>query len=237
MTRTVGDTALMLKVLAGYDPRDRRTRDVPVPDYTAGLDSGVRGLRIGVLTNDGSGGQLATDEAIDSWHRGLRILRDQGAELVDVSLPEMEGLRVINGSLVAIEAAAYHEPFLMERLHDYSEFMRQRVMTAYGYSPFALSRMNQARTLLRRACSRIWQKVDALSTPAMPYDAPALGDPARNTAFSGPFNTLGWPALVVPVSLSSKRLPLSMQIVGKPWEDAMILRVAEAVEAGRGTLR
>jgi Asp-tRNA(Asn)/Glu-tRNA(Gln) amidotransferase A subunit family amidase len=237
MTRTVGDAALMLNVLSGYDPRDSRTRQVPVPDFTAGLDSGVRGLRIGVLTNDGSGGPLATDEAIDSWHRSLRILRDQGAELVDVSLPEMEGLRIVNGAIVAIEAAAYHEPNLVNRLHDYSEFMRQRVMSAYGYGPMAFSRMNQARALLRRECSGLWDQVDVLSTPAMPYEAPTLGDPSRNTTFTGPFNTLGWPAVVVPVSLSANRLPLSTQIVGRPWDDALVLRVAAALEAGRGTLR
>jgi Asp-tRNA(Asn)/Glu-tRNA(Gln) amidotransferase A subunit family amidase len=237
MTRTVVDAALMLNVLAGYDPRDPRTRQVPVPDYTAALNDGVKGLRIGVLTDDGSHGAIASDEAIESWHKSLRILRDQGAELVDIALPEMEALRLTNSAIVRNEAAAFHEATLATHFHLYSRFMRQRVMAAYSASPVAYLRTSQARTVLRNACQRIWDDVDVLSTPAMPYDAPMLGDPSRNTTFSGPFNTLGWPASVVPVSLSSRRLPLATQIVGKPWDEALVLRVSSALEAGRGRVK
>jgi Asp-tRNA(Asn)/Glu-tRNA(Gln) amidotransferase A subunit family amidase len=237
LTRTVVDAALMMNVLAGHDPRDARTRTVPVPDYTAKLNDGVRGLRIGVLTSDGSPGALASDEAIESWHKSLRILRDQGAELIEVALPEMEALRLTNGSIVRNEAAAFHEANLVSHFEQYSRFMRQRVMVAYAASPVSYVRTSQARAVLRRACERIWSEVDVLSTPAMPYEAPPLGDPSRNTTFTGPFNTLGWPAVVVPVSLSSQRLPLSTQFVGKPWDDALVLQMANAVEAGRGIVR
>jgi Asp-tRNA(Asn)/Glu-tRNA(Gln) amidotransferase A subunit family amidase len=237
MTRTVGDAALIMNVLAGYDPRDIRTRRVPVTDYTAGLGSGVRGVRIGVLTEDGSGNRLATEETMDSWHRSLRILRDQGAELIDIAMPELEGLRVTNGAIVAIEAAAFHEPNLVSQFEHYGEFMRQRVLSAYAYNPNIMARVNQARAVLRQRADKVWDKIDVLSTPGMPYEAPALGDPSRNTTFTGPFNSLGWPAIVVPVSLSGNRLPLSTQIVGKPWDDALVLRVGAALEAGRGTIR
>jgi Asp-tRNA(Asn)/Glu-tRNA(Gln) amidotransferase A subunit family amidase len=237
LTRTVGDAALMMNVLAGHDPRDPRTRTVPVPDYTRSLNDGVRGVRIGVLTDDGSGGALASDDATESWHKSLRILRDQGAELVDVSLPEMEALRLTNGSIVRNAAAAFHEATLASHFDYYSRFMRQRVMSAYAATSVSYMRTAQARAVLRKACERIWDDVDVLSTPAMPYEAPALGDPSRNTTFTGPFNTLGWPAAVVPVSLSSRRLPLSTQVVGKPWDDALVLRVANALEAGRGRIR
>lgn len=237
LTRTVVDAALIMNVLAGHDPRDARTRTVPAPDYTAGLNDGVRGLRIGVLTNDGSPGVLATDEALESWHKGLRILRDQGAELVDVAMPEMDALRLTNGAIVRNEAAAYHEANLVSHFDYYSRFMRQRVMAAYAASSVSYLRTSQARAVLRKACQRIWKDIDVLSTPGIPYEAPALGDPARNTTFTGPFNTLGWPAVVVPMSLSGRRLPLSSQIVGKPWDDALVLRVASALEAGRGAVR
>jgi Asp-tRNA(Asn)/Glu-tRNA(Gln) amidotransferase A subunit family amidase len=237
MTRTVADAALMMNVLAGHDTRDPRTRRVPVPNYTANLNAGVKGLRIGVLTNDGSGGALATDQAMEAWHRSLRILRDQGAELIDVSLPEMNALRLVNGAVVRTEAAAFHQGNLSSQFDLYSRFMRQRVMSAYAGSPTTYLRASQIRTQLRRACDRIWAQVDVLSTPAMCYEAPSLGDPARNTAFTGPFNTLGWPAAVVPIQLSGNNLPLSTQLIGKPWDDARVLQVAHAVEAGRGTVR
>lgn len=237
MTRTVADAALMLNVLAGYDTRDSRTRRVPVPDYTADLNGGVRGMRIGVLTDDGTSGPLASDEAMDAWHQSLRMLRDQGAELVDISMPEMHGLRLVNGVVVRAEAAAYHQENLAKSYDLYSRFMRQRVMSSCAASPTSFIRANQVRSVLRQGCDRIWAQVDVLSTPAMCYEAPALGDPARNTMFTNPFNTLGWPAVVVPVRLSNNRLPLSSQIVGKPWDEARVLRVAHALEAGRGTVR
>jgi Asp-tRNA(Asn)/Glu-tRNA(Gln) amidotransferase A subunit family amidase len=238
MTRTVADAALMLNVLAGHDTRDSRTRRVPVEDYSASLNAGVQGMRIGVLTHDGSSGSLAvSDEAMDAWHQSLRMLRDQGAELVDVAMPEMHGLRLVNGVIVRAEAAAYHQDDLSTSYDLYSRFMRQRVMSFCASSPTAYIRANQIRSELRQACDRIWTQVDVLSTPAMCYEAPALGDPARNTMFTNPFNTLGWPAAVVPVRLSSNHLPLSSQIVGKPWDEARVLRVAHALEAGRGTVR
>jgi Asp-tRNA(Asn)/Glu-tRNA(Gln) amidotransferase A subunit family amidase len=234
MTRTVVDAALMMNVLAGHDPRDSRTRTVSVPDYTARLGDGVDGLRIGVLTGDGAPGPLASDEAMESWQKSLRILRDQGAELVEIAVPEMEALRLTNGAVVRFEAAAFHEANLKNHFEHYSRFMRQRVMAAYAGSPVSYIRTEQLRATLRQKVDRIWEHIDVLSTPAMPYDAPVLGDPSRNTTFTGPFNTLGWPAVVVPVSLSSNRLPLSTQIIGKPWDDSLVLRVANALEAGRG---
>jgi Asp-tRNA(Asn)/Glu-tRNA(Gln) amidotransferase A subunit family amidase len=236
MTRTVVDAALMMNILAGHDPRDSRTRTIPVPDYTANLAEGVRGLRIGVLTDDGAQGSLASEEAMESWHQSLRMLKDQGAELVEVAMPELEALRLTNGAVVRFEAAAFHEETLRSHFHLYSRFMRQRVMAAYAGSPVSYLRTSQLRAKLRQKVDQIWEQVDVLSTPAMPYEAPMLGDPSRNTTFTGPFNTLGWPAVVVPISLSGNRLPLSTQLVGKPWDDTLVLRVANALEAGRGAV-
>ncbi|TVR72365.1 MAG: amidase [Sphaerobacteraceae bacterium] len=237
MTRTVADAALMMNVLAGHDTRDVRTRRVPVPDYTANLNDGVQGLRIGVLTDDGSSGPMASNEVMDAWHQSLRMLRDQGAELVEIAMPELDALRLVNGAVVRNEAAVYHQANLAAKYDLYSRFMRQRVMSAYAASPTSLGRANQVRALLRRACDRIWSQVDVLSTPAMAYEAPMLGDPSRNTLFTGPFNTLGWPAAVIPIRVSDNNLPLSSQIIGKPWDDARVLRVAHSLEAGRGTVR
>jgi Asp-tRNA(Asn)/Glu-tRNA(Gln) amidotransferase A subunit family amidase len=234
MTRTVADAAVMLNVLAGYDERDHRTRHVPVPDYTAELNAGVRGLRIGVLSDDGSDRPLASDEALASWHRSLRLLEAQGAVLVDVAMPQLDRLRPLNSGIVAGEAAAYHEPNLAIRLEDYGPYMRRRVLSAYAHGPIAFVRANQARRMLRRQSERLFDRIDVLSTPAMPYEAPILGDPSRNTWFMGPFNSLGWPALVVPVSLSQKRLPFATQFVGKPWDESTVLRVGATLESARG---
>ncbi|HUZ02908.1 MAG TPA: amidase [Thermomicrobiaceae bacterium] len=231
MTRGVRDAALMLQVLAGPDARDPRARAVPVPDYAAALESGVRGLRVGVLGDDGSGRPLGTDEALAAWRGGLAALERNGAELVEIDLPGMQDLRVLNSAIIAMEAAAYHQPMLRQRLGDFGGFMRHRILSAYAYGPASLVQAQQARIARRRQFDAIFARVDLLSTPSMPYGAPLLEDPGRNTVFTGPFNALGWPAITVPVGLTAERLPLGIQLAGRPWDEATVLRAAAVVEA------
>lgn len=230
LTRSVADAASMLEILAGGDPRDPRARDVPVPSYSAALGHGVEGLRVGVLRDDGSDSPLGTEEALSAWHGGLAALERNGATLVEVDLPEMRELRVINSAIIAMEAVAYHQPALRARLDDFGEFMRRRILSAYAYGPAAFVQAHQARLAIRRACDAIFERVDLLSTPTLPYGAPLLGDPSKNTTFTGPFNTLGWPAITVPVGLTADRLPLGLQLAGRPWDEATVFRAAAVVE-------
>ena len=228
MARTVTDAALLLDVLAGYDPRDPRTRQVLVP-VVANLEAGVKGLRVGVVRNDGSGRALGTPETVAAWQKGLATLAAAGAELVEIDLPELEDLRVLNSAILALEAATFHEPLLRERLDDYGEFMRHRILAGYGFAPDAFVRAQQIRAVVRRHCLALFDRVDLVSTPTMPYGAPILGTPA-STAFTAPFNTLGWPAITLPVGLTAEGLPLGLQLAGRPWDEATILRAARVVE-------
>jgi aspartyl-tRNA(Asn)/glutamyl-tRNA(Gln) amidotransferase subunit A len=228
MARTVTDAALLLDVLAGYDPRDPRTRQVLVP-VVANLEAGVKGLRVGVVRNDGSGRALGTPETVAAWQKGLATLAAAGAELVEIDLPELEDLRVLNSAILALEAATFHEPLLRERLDEYGEFMRHRILAGYGFAPDAFVRAQQIRAVVRRHCLALFDRVDLVSTPTMPYGAPILGTPA-STAFTAPFNTLGWPAITLPVGLTAEGLPLGLQLAGRPWDEATILRAARVVE-------
>ncbi len=230
MARTVTDAALLLDVLEGYDPRDPRTRQVMVP-VVLNLDAGVRGLRVGVVRADGTGRALGTPEVVATWRKGLAVLAAAGAELIEIDLPELEDLRVLNSTILALEAAAFHEPTLKTRLDDYGEFMRQRILAGYGYAPDAFVRAQQIRAIVRRRCRALFDRVDLVSTPTMPYGAPTLGTPA-STAFTAPFNVLGWPAITVPVGLTAEGLPLGLQLAGPPWDEATVFRAARVVEAG-----
>jgi aspartyl-tRNA(Asn)/glutamyl-tRNA(Gln) amidotransferase subunit A len=234
LTRSVGDAALLLEVLAGADPRDRRTAGA-APFAAAGLDGDLRGLRVGVLGDDGSGGPLGSDEALAAWRAGLAALERGGAELVPVDLPELEALRWLNGALLAIEASALHLPWLRARLDDYGEFPRQRLLAAFVYAPGAFVRAQQARAALRERCDALFERVDLLCTPSQPGAATPLGAPAYTT-FTGPFNILGWPAISVPAGLTAAGLPLGLQLAGRPWDDTTVLRAAWAVEAGMGQM-
>jgi aspartyl-tRNA(Asn)/glutamyl-tRNA(Gln) amidotransferase subunit A len=231
LTRSVADAALLLDALAGYDPRDSRTRqNLPAPT-PLDLESGVRGLRIGVLGDDGSGGPLGSDAAIGAWRQALAALERAGAELVPIDLPEMEPLRLLNSAILAIEASAYHLPTLRDRLGDYGEFPRQRLLAAFAYDPRAFVRAQQARAALRMRTNTIFERVDLLSTPAQPEVAPALGS-LGSLAFTAPFNILGWPAISLPAGANANGLPCGIQLVGKPWDEATVLRAARVVEAG-----
>ncbi|HTE84766.1 MAG TPA: amidase, partial [Dehalococcoidia bacterium] len=229
LARSVADATLLLEALDGYDRRDARTRQLNAPSL--GIERGVRGVRIGVLENDGTGIPLGNADALAAWRAGLATLERNGASLVKVDLPEMRDLRVVNGAIIGVEAGAYHEAWLRERLHDYGEFARQRLLTSYAYGPGALIRAQQARAEIRRSFDAIFERVDLLSTPTMPYGAPALGTPGA-TVFTSPFNALGWPAISVPAGLTADRLPLGLQLTGRPWDEATVLRAAYAIEAG-----
>src|SRR5215213_395911 len=231
LTRSVADAALLLEALAGYDARDPRTRQNVPPPTPPDLDAGVRGLRIGVLGDDGSGGRLGSDAAIAAWQRGLTALEQGGAELVHIDLPELEPLRLLNSAILAIEASAYHLPNLRTRLGDYGEFPRQRLLAAFAYDSRAFMRAQQARAALRRSCDAIFERIDLLSTPAQPDVAPLLGS-LGSLMFTEPFNILGWPAISVPSGTSADGLPFGLQLVGKPWDEATVLRAARVVEAG-----
>jgi Asp-tRNA(Asn)/Glu-tRNA(Gln) amidotransferase A subunit family amidase len=231
LTRSVADAALVLEALAGYDTRDPRTRQNVPPPTPADLDTGVRRLRIGVLGDDGSGGRLGSDAAIAAWRQGLAVLEQGGAELVQIDLPGLEPLRLLNSAILAMEASAYHHPHLRARLSDYGEFMRQRILAAFAYDPRAFVRAQQARAALRRRCDAIFERVDLLSTPAQPDVAPPLGS-LGSLVFTAPFNILGWPAISVPAGADADGLPFGLQLVGKPWDEATVLQAARVVEAG-----
>ncbi len=230
LTRTVRDAALLLNVLAGHDPRDGRTRPGPVPDFTADLERGARGLRIGAVRDDGSAAPPPDPAAVAAWEDGLRALRDAGAEIVDLDLPELEDLRVCGAPIINLEAAAYHERHLRERPRDLGPFVRDRVTVAYAYGPTAYTQAQQARAVLRARLDPLWERLDLLSTPAMAHGAPPLGEIDQNTRYTLPFNVLGWPAIVVPVGLTGDGLPLGLQLAGRPWDEAAVLRAARVVE-------
>ena len=228
ITRSVGDAALLLNVLADHDTRDIRTSPTP-PMALGNLDRGVKGLRIGVLNDDGTGEMPASPEAITAWQKGLALLEQQGAHLISLNVPEIHTLRVLHAAMLGLEASAYHLRHLRTRLDDYGEFMRQRVLAAFAYGAHAYMYVQQARGVFRERCNRYFEQIDLLSTPAQPEGAPSLGTPAPTT-FTGVFNILGWPAISVPVGVTTDQLPLGLQLVGKPWDEETVLCAARAIE-------
>lgn len=232
LTRTVADAAVVLAALAGPDERDPRVRPAPLPDLVALLAAGAagaRGLRVGVLRSDDGGAPLGTPDVLAAWQSGLDRLAAAGARLIETTLPRLNALRAVNGAVLAAEALAYHLPTLRERPGEYGEFLRQRLYAAFAYEREAFVRAQQLRSTLRQACQAIWQHVDLLCLPTVPTAAPLLGVPAT-TPNTGPFNLLGWPAISMPCGSDAAGLPVGLQLVGRPWNEATVLRAALALE-------
>jgi len=229
MTRSVLDAALMLDVLAGYDAGDPRTRRVPAGGYADAVEGGVKGLRVALVTDDG-GGSMGTPGVMAGLSAGIRTLENAGAIVEEVVVPEMVDFSALYGALLVIEAAAYYETFLRDRPDDLGEFARDRLLLAYAYSPNFFVQGSQARAALRRRIEDRLSGFDLVAIPGMPHEAPPLGVVQQNTRFTGPFNALGWPAIVVPVDLGADGLPVAIQLAARPWQEPLVLRAGRVVE-------
>lgn len=238
MTRTVRDAALLFDVLAGPDPGDARTLHTPRSNRSsntlASVDKGVAGLRIGVLTDDGNGA-LGTPGVLAGVSAGAAALEAAGAHLTEVAITEFGDLARLYGALLVLEAAAYYERFLRERPDDLTIFARNRMLLAYAYSPTFFVQAQQARGVLRQRINARVADLDLVLLPGMPHEAPPLGIVQSNTRFTGPFNALGWPAIVVPSGRGEGGLPVAAQLAARPWREDLVLRAARVIEqAGIG---
>jgi aspartyl-tRNA(Asn)/glutamyl-tRNA(Gln) amidotransferase subunit A len=230
MTRSVLDAALMLEVMAGHDLGDPRTTNLPVGAYAAAVEEGVAGLRVAVLIADGSGDPIGTPGVMDGLAASISALEVAGASVSELAIPELSPLAAINGALIAIEAAAYYERFLRDRPDDLGAPVRDRLLLAYAHDPLTFVRGQQTRAKLRARVEERLRGFDLLALPGMPHEAPPLAVVQANTRFTGPFNMLGWPAIVVPAGLGANNLPVAVQLVARPWQEELVFRAARVVE-------
>lgn len=229
LTRSVADAAALLAILAGPDPRDGRTLR-PAPPFAYGDgEAEARGLRVGLVREDGSGKPPAEEEQRAAARRGAEMLAAAGAEVVELDVPELDRLRVLGTALLGMEASALHLPWLRTRLEAYGEFPRQRLLANFAYAPGDFIRAQQARAVLRRAIGERLAGLDLLVLPIHAGPIPARGVPANN-GLAIPFNCLGWPALSLPAGRGSDGLPLAVQLVARPWQEATLLRAATVIE-------
>jgi aspartyl-tRNA(Asn)/glutamyl-tRNA(Gln) amidotransferase subunit A len=259
MTRTVRDAAMLLRVMASADPKDSTSVDAPAPDYEAGLDSGVKGLRVGIPGEYRVDG--ASPEVDALWAQGIEWLKRQGAEIVDVSLPHTkyalptyyivapaeassnlaryDGVRFGRRAKDARDITDLYEK---SRAEGFGREVQRRVLIgtyvlSSGYYDAYYLRAQKLRTLIARDFTEAYKKCDVLLTPATPGPAFAVGektaDPVAmylNDVFTVTVSLAGLPAIAVPAGLTADGLPLGLQIIGKAFDETTVLRAGRAIE-------
>jgi len=233
MARTVEDAALLLGAIAGHDPADEWSATEPVDDYTRDLEAGVRGLRLGLprqLFFEG------LDPAVEHEVRAaIDVLIGEGASTLEVELPHVEHAQTALHATLASEASAYHQRWLRERPDDYGDV---RPALELGLFIPAVDYVNARRwqTLVRSDFAAALRQVDVLVAPSLPRTAPRIGEPVSRepriawNRFMTPLNLAGLPAISVPCGFDESGLPVGLQIAGRAWDEATVLRVARAYE-------
>jgi Asp-tRNA(Asn)/Glu-tRNA(Gln) amidotransferase A subunit family amidase len=241
LTRTVADTAIVFQSIAGYDPLDPCSIDVPVVDVLSGLESGVAGLRIGVPTNFFF--DLATPEIGDAVHTALAVLAAAGATLVEVAVPDVELSAEAVTTIVGVEAAAIHQEELRTRPQDYTADTRRRLMAGELISGTTYVNAQRVRRLIVAGFREALSDVDIIATPTLPVTAPAFDAETAElggrqvevmpvlSRLTSPANAAGLPALAVPCGFAGNGLPVSLQLIGRPFDESTILRAGQAYQA------
>ncbi|MGI8857719.1 MAG: amidase [Thermomicrobiales bacterium] len=235
LTRTVRDCAIMLEAIAGFDPADPCTVNLPVPSMTAGLDGTLAGVRIGIPRDYFFTAPDLDAEVQATVRAAIDAMRDAGATVVDVDLPYTESAAAAYRVTISAEAYAYHEQDLRERPELYGTHTRLRLMHGMLYTAADFVQAQRVRSVVRAAWAAAIRDVDVLITPTSVAVAPTFAgyDGTKvdtSPAFTGVWNLVGFPALSVGCGFSKEGLPIGMQIVGAPFTEPTVFRVGDAYQ-------
>ena len=236
MARSAYDCALILQVIAGFDPRDSTAAVAPTDDYIATIEDGVRGMRVGVPTEYFFDHPALDPEMKAATEVVLDVLRDQGAEIVEVRLPHAAEAKEANTLTMVTEAFAYHRmDMATAKWVDYGTGTRMIIARAAFYTAADYVQAQRFRSYFAKEAAKVMAGVDVLITPSVvePAQIVANMDMAKRLtapSYSGPFNLLGYPALAMPSGFTKSGLPLSAQVVGAPFAEATVLRVGHAYQ-------
>ncbi|HEX6288911.1 MAG TPA: amidase [Herpetosiphonaceae bacterium] len=238
MGRRVRDVALLLQTLAGDDPGDPASLDMPAEDYTARLEAGVRGWRVALALDGFTSASKPVDPAVaQAVRRAAQVFEQLGAQVREIALPEAQAATRSTLNMIVGDAAAYHRERLQEQPDDFGADVLEALQSGAKLTAveYALARRMQA--TFRREIERLFADYEILLTPTTPVAAPLIheSEEAKSTrpslvSFTAPFNLAGVPALSLPCGFTGDNLPIGLQIVGRAWAEAAVLRAGAAFE-------
>ncbi len=256
--RTVEDCAIMLQSMAGYDPKDSTSANVAVPDFRAALNGDMRGLRVGIPKEYAVDG--LPDEIAKLWEQGKDWLKSAGAEIVDITLPHSRYALPVyyiiapaecSSNLARYDGVRYGlrvdgkdltEVYENTRASGFGAEVKRRIMIgtyvlSSGYYDAYYTKAQKVRRLISEDFMKAYEQCDVILAPTAPSAAFAIGenedDPIKmylNDVFTIPASLAGLPGMSVPAGLSSDGLPLGLQLIGRPWDEATVLRTAHVLE-------
>ncbi len=267
MTKSVRDAAIFLSAMSGHDPKDSTSSNLEVPDFEAALTGDIRGKKIGIPKEYRMDGMPAEIETL--WQTGIAMMKDAGAEIVDISLPHtkyaLPAYYVIAPAEASSNLARYDgvryghraklaagdgitEMYEKTRAEGFGSEVQRRIMVgtyvlSAGFYDAYYNRARKVRALIKRDFELAFEAgIDSILTPATPSSAFGLGEMASadpvemylNDVFTVTVNLAGLPGVSVPVGLDSKGLPLGLQLIGRPWDEAGLLNHAYVLERAAG---
>jgi len=236
LTWTVEDAAIVLQAIAGHDASDPASARCPVADYRAALAGGnLRGLRLGVARAMFERDCVGSEEMLSAFDESVGVLRELGASIAEIELPPLALYNATAYLIARSEGFAIHEKALRERPQDYGALARDRLTIGAYVRASDMVQAMRRRQMLVEATTAAMGGVDAILLPTAPDPAPRLGDLApyfgnQRPTYMRPFNLTGQPALSVCNGFDNAGLPLSLQIVGRCFDEAMVLRIGHAYE-------
>ncbi|MDE0808946.1 MAG: Asp-tRNA(Asn)/Glu-tRNA(Gln) amidotransferase subunit GatA [Alphaproteobacteria bacterium] len=258
LARNVRDSAIMLKSMAGHDPKDSTSASLAVPDFESVLTGDVRGMRVGVPREYRIDGMPQEIETL--WSEGIEMMRAAGAKIVDISLPHTKyalpayyiiapaeassNLARYDGVRfgLRVEGETLDEMYARTRSEGFGAEVKRRILIgtyvlSAGYYDAYYLKAQRVRSLIKRDFDQAFETVDTILTPTAPSDAFAIGenddDPIKmylNDVFTVPSSLAGLPAISVPVGLSERGLPLGLQLIGKLFDEETVFRAAGVLE-------
>ena len=240
LTKSVEDAAIMLAAIAGPDPKDPSASSRPVPDYRTEMQGSIRGLRLGVPRQYFF--EHVDPEIQTIVNAAIRQLESIGATRVEVDIRDLENCSSMEAHITLAEATSYHEPYLKKQADDYGPTVRTNLEAGRYLLATDYVKSQRARTLLQRNFNEAFKRVDVIVSPTLPALPPLVGEVWVQSGdlrehvvdaflrFNIPCDLTGLPAISVPCGFSSAGLPIGLQIAGKAFDEATVLRVANACE-------
>ncbi|HEU0020633.1 MAG TPA: amidase [Dehalococcoidia bacterium] len=242
ISRTTADCAMTLAAIAGYDPKDRYTWDVPVPDYLSMLDGDISAIKVGVIQERVDADVVETDVR-NAVVKAIAVLGELGATMREVTIPLIPHSAVISSIIIGTDAASLNRRDIAEHLAEFDHNNQVRLLTGSIIPARAHLRATKLRQILRQQILDALEKVDVLVLPTSSIPAPLIPDRAGidskqqvldgfkgRRSYTSPFNLANTPALSINCGFTSEDLPVGLQIVGKPFDEAKLFQVAHAYE-------